>query len=294
MSTFLSNLGGHQQTQGGQVHGEGEENNNELGVLGEGIGIVPELCQTAIPKEGLAYTTEELLKTMGCMKIPGNMAYRVLEMQSPHPTWKADSPLTGCTARFPSKRPANATQLEIRDAAEKHILGKHAGESWLISLTVKKVWALFHAIKSIVQRNKPKAIIAGVDLSKLTEDLVINCATKLKATEVGIASWVAKAWSASAGEALVPEIQPDAISKDHIYVIDPNTTIGERLLEVEGKDRERDNSGLITKYGCFCEWKKAFEAAFPLPGDRDWVFRKIRIEVQSVSSSGRTIRAPHP
>ena len=140
--------------------------------------------------------------------------------------------------------------------------------------------------------NKPKARIAGVDLSKLTEDLVINCATKVKATEVGIASWVAKSWRASAGEALVPDIQPDAISRDHIYVIDPNTTIGERLFEVEGKDRERDNSGLITKYGCFCEWKKAFEAAFPLPEAGDWVFSKIRIEVQSVSSSGRTIRAP--
>ena len=106
---------------------------------------------------------------------------------------------------------ANATQFEIRDAAEKHILGKHAGESWLISLTVRKIWALFYAIKSIVQMNKPKAIIAGVDLSKLTEDLVINCATKVKATEVGIASWVAKSWSASAGEALVPDIQSDAI-----------------------------------------------------------------------------------
>ena len=32
----------------------------------------------------------------------------------------------------------------------------------------------------------------------------------------------------------------------------------------------------------FCEWKKAFEAAFPLPEDRDWVFSNIRIEVQSV------------
>ena len=31
----------------------------------------------------------------------------------------------------------------------------------------------------------------------------------MKATEVGIASWVAKAWSASAGEALVPDIQPE-------------------------------------------------------------------------------------
>ena len=70
---------------------------------------------------------------------------------------------------------------------------------------------------------------------------------------------------------------------------------GQSLLSIEGKDRETDiSTNEITRFGCFSEWLKAFDAKYPDPKDREWLFTKLYVPMpsNSVSRSGRARKAP--
>ena len=251
------------------------------------------------PDISLQYNMSELMNDLKKKKHnEKEEAYRVLEMEGGNGNWKPDSPHSGCQARATAPAPvsdAAGRGEQLRAATQRHILGKHTDESWLLSLSLKLEWAIFFAIKSIRERGKKAALIITIDLSKLGEQTIVNCSSQETATAVGITSWSARAWCSSAREVLVEKVPPESIKGDGLLCIDSSSTHGQSLLSIEGKDRETDlSTNEITRYGCFSEWLKAFDAKYPDPKDREWLFTKLYVPMpsNSVSRSDRARKAP--
>ena len=192
----------------------------------------------------------------------------------------------------PPAADAAARAGQLCFASQRHILGKHAKESWLLSLSLKLEWAIFFAIKSIRLKLKKKALIIAIDVQELGDDqLIINCSSQESTKAVGIRAWTARVWGSSAREVLVESVPGASIKDERLMCLDPTTTHGQTLLNIEGKDRETDIcTGEITKFGCFSEWLKAFEARFPDEIDREWLLNKLIVPMpsSSLSRSGRS------
>ena len=89
---------------------------------------------------------------------------------------------------------------------------------------------------------------------------------------------------------------PESIKCDGLLCIDSSSTHGQSLLSIEGKDRETDiSTNEITRFGCFSEWLKAFDAKYPDPKDREWLFTKLYVPMPSNSVSRfQAARGKHP
>ena len=102
------------------------------------------------------------------------VAFRVFELESELGGWVADS-TEGCQAR--ASKPHNYTDHEVvRSAAEAHIAATHPIDSWLVSLTMDALWAIFHSARSIISKGKHSAVINEIKLAELP--FLVNCSTR--------------------------------------------------------------------------------------------------------------------
>ena len=170
-----------------------------------------------------------------------------------------DSLQEGCQVK--AAKPRDLTSIEIGEEASNHILGQ-SKNPWLISLSTNILWCLYFSCKLVMMEKKKIAVVGEVNLEKLKDKLIVDATSIEAAKKSGVVGGKARAFSECASEILVPGVPACALTK-RILVISPNTIAGRSLMDIEGKDRERDNSGAIISFGSFPQWQSSFDAVFP-------------------------------
>ena len=74
---------------------------------------------------------------------------------------------------------------------------------------------------------------------------------------------------------------PSSALTKRIMVISPNTIAGRSVMNIEGKDRERDNSGAIVYFGSFPQWQSSFDALYPTEREVDHLLSALTQPVHS-------------
>lgn len=188
-----------------------------------------------------------------------------------------DSLQGGCPVK--AKEPGQLDLKVVGEAATNRILGVNR-RSLLVSLSLNIVWCLYFSCKLVMMGKKNFAVVGEVNLEKMEKNLIVNASSIEAAKKAGVRGGKARAFSECASEILVPGVPSSALTK-RIMVISPNTIAGRSVMNIGGKDRERDNSGAIVYFGSFPQWQSSFDALYPTEREVDHLLSALTQPVHS-------------
>lgn len=140
------------------------------------------------------------------------------------------------------------------------------------SLTLDKDWAVFSAVKSVLQGMQAGGMIVEVDLTKVGH--IYNVSTE----EAGLvfsldALALNQCWCSS--EILVSTLTDDALTGQG-WLISAASDAGREVINIRGKDRILNADGSIRIFGRFGLWREAFSAFMLKKTSPDAFFNEIR------------------